>query len=177
MRPLIEEKEQRENIMDWRTRSVSGVLTVAACLAAPGVSRAADLTPAPTTPGVEYRVVVSPDVKGRVVPRSVLTLVYLGQARKWGNGDLIRPVDQSLRSDVREAFSQHVLGKSADELYAYWRQAILENRRPPRVLDSDERVLEYVASTSGAIGYVSAEAPLDGFEVKVVEISDEVSGP
>lgn len=163
--------------MNRRTSSVLGALMVAACLASPGVSRAADVVPGATTPEVRYRVVVSPDVEGRVVPRDVLALVYLGQARKWGNGMDLHPVDQSLRSEVREAFSQHVLGKSADQLYAYWRQAIRENRRPPRVLDSDARVLEYVASTSGAIGYVSADASLDGFEVKVVQVADEAAGP
>jgi len=152
-----------------------GALAVTLCLAG-GVAGAVDL-PQPETATPSYVVVAAPDVEGQMVPRGVLAEIFLGKVERWGSGKLIRPVDQSLRSGVREAFSQQVLGMGSDQLYAYWREAITQNRRPPRVLDTDAKVLEHVASTPGAIGYVSAEAPVASFEVKVIEVADDSNGP
>jgi hypothetical protein len=53
---------------------------------------------------------------------------------------------------------------------AYWQQRIFSGRGvPPPALDSDQAVLEYVASHPGAVGYVSGAAAVGSTKVMSVK--------
>ena len=118
-----------------------------------------------------FRVIVHPQVKGNEVPRAVLSAIFLKQALKWGDGRPVVPVDQSTQSAVRRAFSNDVLGQGIVEVQVYWQRKITAGLVPPPVKTSDEEVVAFVASTPGAIGYISSSTPLpDGVrEVTVVD--------
>jgi ABC-type phosphate transport system substrate-binding protein len=118
-----------------------------------------------------FRVVVHPQVKGTQIARAALSSIFLKQAKKWGDGTAALPVDQSLRAQVRSAFSHETLGKSLLEVQVFWQRQIANGLTPPPVKASDDEVLAYVASTPGAIGYVSARARVPQ-SVKAVEITD-----
>ena len=118
-----------------------------------------------------FRVIVHPQVKGSQIPRSALTSIFLKQAPKWGDGTVVRPVDQSVQSLVRRSFSGDVLQQGIVEVQVYWQRKMSAGVVPPPVKTSDEDVVAFVASTPGAIGYVSAGAPLPDSvrEVSVVD--------
>jgi ABC-type phosphate transport system substrate-binding protein len=118
-----------------------------------GEARAAEGTPA-------YKVIVHPSVTGRSVPRAVLAQVYLGSVTRWGDGQTIAPVDLSSTSPVRKAFSEEVLGLSVDGVRVHWLRRISAGQRPPLSKASDDEVIAFVAAQKGAVGYVSAAAPL-----------------
>jgi ABC-type phosphate transport system substrate-binding protein len=102
-----------------------------------------------------FRVIVHSDVKGAQIPRSVLSAIFLKQALKWGDGRAVVPVDQSVQSAVRRQFSNDVLKQGIVEVQVYWQRKIAAGQLPPPVKTSDEEVVAFVASTPGAIGYVS----------------------
>ena len=137
-----------------------GVVAVLAAGAAPVASADA-----------RFRVIVNPQVKGGQIPRTALSSIFLGRAPRWGDGSEVRPVDQSLRSPLRVAFSNDVHMQGLMEIQVYWQREIAKGRVPPPVKSSDDEVVEYVASTPGAIGYVSTGTALPGTvrEVAVVE--------
>ena len=118
-----------------------------------------------------FRVIVHPDVKGAQIPRSVLSAIFLKQALKWGDGRPVVPVDQSIQSAVRRQFSNDVLKQGIVEVQVYWQRKIAAGQLPPPVKTSDEEVVAFVASTPGAIGYVSPSSTLSGTvrEVAVVD--------
>jgi ABC-type phosphate transport system substrate-binding protein len=118
-----------------------------------------------------FRVIVHPDVKGSQMPRSVLSAIFLKQALKWGDGRPVVPVDQSVQSEVRRHFSNEVLKQGIVEVQVYWQRRITAGQVPPPVKTSDEDVVSFVASTPGAIGYVSSSATLPATvrEVTVVD--------
>jgi hypothetical protein len=58
------------------------------------------------------------------------------------------------------SFSADVLRQPLVEVQMYWQRQIASGHVPPPVKTSDEEIVSYVASTPGAIGYVSAETPL-----------------
>jgi ABC-type phosphate transport system substrate-binding protein len=116
-----------------------------------------------------FKVIVHPNVQGSGIPREVLSSIFLRNVLRWGDGHLIRPVDQSMRSPVREAFTQAVLGKSVDSMAYFWSEKIRSGITPPPVKSSDADVIEYVASTEGAIGYVSASTPVPA-SVKALQV-------
>lgn len=108
-----------------------------------------------------FRVIVHPQVKGGQIPKAVLSSIFLKEATRWGDGSDVRPVDQSMRAPVREAFSMKVIGKPIEGVQAYWTRRFMDGRvLPPPVKASDADVISFVASTPGAIGYVSSSTPL-----------------
>jgi ABC-type phosphate transport system substrate-binding protein len=93
----------------------------------------------------------------------VLADVFLRRATRWSDGGPIQVVDQSLKSEVRVEFTEEVLELTSMAVMSYWQQQLLRGgERPPAVKPSDAEVLEFVAKTRGAIGYV-----LRGFQVAI----------
>ena len=107
-----------------------------------------------------YRVIVHPGVKGNQIPRATLSSIFLKQAPKWGDGSTVQPVDQSMRSQVRQSFAADVLQRPLVELQMFWSRRMATGVTPPPVKQTDEDVVAYVAATPGSIGYVSATAAL-----------------
>jgi ABC-type phosphate transport system substrate-binding protein len=107
-----------------------------------------------------FRVIVHPEVKGSQIPRSALSSIFLKQASKWGDGSIAQPVDQSVQSSVRKSFSSDVLQQALVAVQVYWQRKMASGVMPPPVKTSDEEIVAFVASTPGAIGYVSSGTPL-----------------
>jgi ABC-type phosphate transport system substrate-binding protein len=118
-----------------------------------------------------FRVIVHPQVKGSQIPRSALTAIFLKQAPRWGDGTVVLPVDQSVRSLVRKSFSGDVLQQGIVEVQVYWQRKMSVGVVPPPVKTTDEEIVSFVASTPGAIGYVSAATALPD-SVKAIEITN-----
>lgn len=145
------------------TARLAIALCLGAVVAAPAATRAEG-----------FRVVVHETFPADAVSREELAAVFLKRATRWADGEPIEVVDQSLRSDVRVAFTHEVLDQSSLAVMTYWQQQLVRGgERPPAVKGSDVEVLEFVASTRGSIGYVSREAEVvDG--VKVLQVVDVV---
>ena len=56
---------------------------------------------------------------------------------------------------LRRAFSLALFNKGAQELQNYWNQRYFHGITPPYVLASPQAVVQFVAKTPGAIGYVT----------------------
>jgi len=56
------------------------------------------------------QVIVNPQVKGSQITRTVLTQIFLKKAPRYADGAAAQPVDQSVKSSVRNAFSNRILG-------------------------------------------------------------------
>lgn len=85
----------------------------------------------------------------------------------------VLPIDQTLDSAAREAFSEAVHGKSPSAIVSYWNRMIFSGTEaPPDQVGSDRQVLEFVRDHSGAIGYVSGHAEL-GEGVKELKLASD----
>ena len=81
----------------------------------------------------------------------ILTL----STRTWPSGEKIVVFDQKGES-ARKAFFDFI-GKSPMDVRKKWLRSQLSGEgKAPETLDSDDEVIQRVASTPGAIGYVSA---------------------
>lgn len=137
------------------------ILGLVAVLAAPAVGRA--------NPASPFQVIVHNDVGGTAISRATLAAIFLGKVDRWGSGGQIAPVDLTATSSVREAFSEHVLGMPTAGVRHYWLERIAEGHWPPRTRQTDEEVVDYVASTPGAVGYVAPGTTLPD-TVRVVSL-------
>jgi len=114
----------------------------------------------PAAAEAPYRVIVNPAVKGSQIPRATLSSIFLKQAPRWGDGSPVLPVDQSMRSPIRQSFAADVLQKPLVEVQIFWSRRMARGVTPPPVKQTDEEILAYVAATPGSIGYVSSTVPL-----------------
>ena len=87
-----------------------------------------------------------------------LAHIYRRQKLFWADHTRIVPVNLPADHPLRRSFSRLVLGALPEELDAYWNAQYFHGITPPYVLTSEEAVLLFVATTPGAIGYVSAAA-------------------
>jgi ABC-type phosphate transport system substrate-binding protein len=118
-----------------------------------------------------FKVIVNRANTAASLRRSEVSDLFLKKATRWPQGGAAAPVDQSLASPVRKAFSKVVLGRGVDAVQNYWQQQIFSGRAvPPHVKASDAEVVAFVQSTPGAIGYVSPNAVLNE-EVKTLKLN------
>lgn len=115
---------------------------------------------APAEPTSSFKVIVNSAVPGRKVPRDVLAQIYLGRARKWGDGRPIAAVDLSSTSSVRRAFSSRILEMPVILVQQHWLRAMSAGKVPPRTKETDEDVIAFVAADPGGVGYVSDAATI-----------------
>ena len=77
---------------------------------------------------------------------------------------------------TRELFSRSIHGKSVAYVTRYWHRLIFAGRDiPPRQVDSNAAVIDFVKANHGAIGYVDTGTPLVS-DVKVIAVDERWSG-
>jgi ABC-type phosphate transport system substrate-binding protein len=107
-------------------------------------------------------VIANPSVKADSVSKSELKDVFTGESSSLkGNGHVV-PVFQKEGTTHTEFLSAY-LGESPAAILICWRGMVMSGRASmPKSLDSDAAMVEYVAHTAGAIGYINKTAPHDG---------------
>ena len=133
------------------------------CLLAPGMRSSAQDS--------GFLIVVNTGNEIEAMEKDQISKIFLKKITKWANGSRVEPVDLDSQSPVREAFSRDVHGRSVSSIKNYWQRQIFSGRdTPPAELESDAKVIQFVSSHPGAIGYVSTSANVGN--VKVLRISD-----
>ncbi|UAA40238.1 phosphate ABC transporter substrate-binding protein [Paraneptunicella aestuarii] len=114
----------------------------------------------------EIAVVVSAS-NNNAVSQSEIKRIFLGKLKKFPDGSSVTPINQNAELDLRKAFDEIALGKSASQIKSYWAKEIFSGKgNPPKEVNSDQEVIAEVSSNPNAIGYVDA-ASVNG-SVKVV---------
>jgi ABC-type phosphate transport system substrate-binding protein len=98
--------------------------------------------------------------------RADLARIYERRRRFWNDGARIIPINLPADHPLRRQFSLQVFNRPPEEMQDYWNTQYFHGVSPPYVLASEQAVLEFVANTPGAIGYVNARV-LNG-QVKVL---------
>ena len=117
----------------------------------------------------EFQVVVNADCDLTEISKSDLSKIFQKKSGKLPTGESAKPIDQKKDAGVREAFSKAVHGRSTKQIESFWQQQIFSGKDvPPDQKGTDAEVVAWVKANAGAIGYVSADAPVTG--VKVVKV-------
>ena len=116
----------------------------------------------------DVRIIANPGVKVDTISVRDLKRVFLLQQRTLADGSSVVPVLQR-SGPSHEAFLRQYLDRAGEELQTYYQGLVFTGKGSmPRQMSSDADVLEYVAKTKGAIGYVSTSASTAGVKVLVV---------
>ncbi|MET0553162.1 MAG: hypothetical protein ABW221_09000 [Vicinamibacteria bacterium] len=86
---------------------------------------------------------------------------FLKRTSSWPDGTVAAPIDLSVASPTRAAFSKTVIGQPTEGVVRYWQQTMTSGLRvTPPLVKPEDGVLSLVRSTPGGIGYVSEGAVL-----------------
>jgi ABC-type phosphate transport system substrate-binding protein len=112
-------------------------------------------------------VIANPSLKASDVSKSDLRDVFTGASASL-DGSHVVPVLLK-QGPAHEAFLAAYVGKSDSALAATWRSLVFSGQGSmPKSVDSDAAMVEYVAKTPGAVGYIGKTAPHEGVKVLAV---------
>ena len=107
-------------------------------------------------------VVANPSVKSSEVSADEMKLVFLGQKTSLSDGSSVEPV-LAQGGAAHEAFLKTYVGKTDPALRNHFKSLVFTGKGSmPKSLASDADIVAYVTKTKGAIGYISAAAPVGG---------------
>jgi ABC-type phosphate transport system substrate-binding protein len=113
-------------------------------------------------------VIANPSVAAEGLSKAELRDIFTGASSSLKGGVQVTPVLLK-QGVVNDDFLDLYVGKSDSAFRASWRSILFSGQGAmPKTLDSDMAVVEYVAHTAGAIGYIGKAAPHEGVKILVV---------
>ena len=117
-------------------------------------------------------VIANKSVPVNTLEKTDLLDFYTGDVRKWSDEQQVVVLDLKSKSEVKEIFYKFI-GKSSSRMKSVWlKKMLLGEGDPPVSMNSEEDLLNKVASTPGAIGYISQATVSE--EVKILIVVNEV---
>lgn len=114
-------------------------------------------------------IIANPGVGDESIKPDFIRNVYLGKTAKWKDGVKAEPITLK-GGEIHEVFLKELIGKSDSQFSTFWKKMVFTGKgRPPKEVANEAVVVEFVKSTPGAIGYVSASAPVEGVKVLKVD--------
>ena len=102
-------------------------------------------------------VIVNSGVAVSTISSGDMKAIYKGEKTSWSDGSTIVALAQKKTQPATKLFLENKAGMSLVEYNKHWQQAVFTGAgTPPREFASDAEIVQAVASTPGAIGYVSS---------------------
>jgi ABC-type phosphate transport system substrate-binding protein len=92
------------------------------------------------------------------ITQEELARIYLGKTREFPNGAPVTALDLREGNATRSKFYKTVTDKNDAALKAYWSKLLFTGKAtPPRELNDDEAVKDWVSKNPDALGYVDGK--------------------
>lgn len=105
----------------------------------------------------ELVVIVPADCAVQALDNTQIARLFLGKKNRLPTGEIAVPVDQS-KGPMRDRFYEAFTGKNRARINEYWAQRLFTGTgAPPLQLATSAEVVNYVANTPHAIGYVDSK--------------------
>ena len=128
------------------------------------------LTAGAMTASAQVAVIAHKDVPTDSITKDDLLNYYLGDVQSWGDDLDVVVFDLKARGPVRDTFYEY-LGKTSSRMRSIWLKRKLSGEGdPPESFETEGELLERVASTPGAIGFVQKSNVNDDMVKVLVEI-------
>lgn len=113
-------------------------------------------------------IITHPGNASASVSKDDLDAIYQGKKANWPDGAKIVIAVQE--GAVHESFLKTYVGKTPAQFAASWKKIVFTGKaKAPQECKDDAAIIEFVAATPGAIGYVSDTAAPAGVKVVAVQ--------
>ena len=117
----------------------------------------------------EIKIIANTSVTETTVSGKAVEDIFLGKVVQWKDNAVIHVVTVK-DPKIHQAFLGQYLKKSESQWNAYWKRLVFTGTGIlPEQAETQQALLEYVAKTKGAVGYMEAE-PLSMDTIKILEI-------
>jgi hypothetical protein len=122
-------------------------------------------TLASVTANAQVIVIANPSLKTTDVSKADIRDVFSGNSSSFKDGGHVTPI--LLKGGAaNDEFLSAYIGKADAAFRATWRSLVFSGQATmPRSMDSEAAVVDYVAHTLGAVGYISKATPHEGVKV------------
>ncbi len=104
----------------------------------------------------EVAVIVHPS-NSNSFDQNAIKRIFLGKSRAFPSGGEAIPVGSKDGSPESNEFTSSVLSKTPKQLKAYWAKMIFTGKgTPPKAMESNQSILDIVASNPSFIGFVTS---------------------
>ena len=106
----------------------------------------------------DVMVITNKDVPESNVSQQDIKDIFLGKKTKWSNSSSIHFV---LVKDpaIHEAFVKNYLQKSPSQFQNYWKNMVFTGEgKTPTSFETTQELIEFVAKTPGAVGYIDSSS-------------------
>jgi ABC-type phosphate transport system substrate-binding protein len=118
--------------------------------------------------GMAQKFIVNPSVKSSVTSTAELRDVFTGVTANLKDGSRVIPVTLK-GGETQSNFLRDYVGKSDAAFRATWRSLLFSGEASmPKLVSSEDEMVQYVARTPGAIGYVSDSTKTPGVKVLTI---------
>jgi len=119
-----------------------------------------------STLDAQIAVIAHKDVPIDEISKTLLYDYYTGDRLEWEDGETVIVLDLKPKSELKEEFYEY-LGTSTSRMKSIWLKKMLAGEKdPPETCESEEKMLEKIIKTPGAIGFVHKDKLTD--EVKLL---------
>lgn len=102
--------------------------------------------------------IANPEVPAENLTRSVVRSIFSMRMTSWPSGMPIRVFVLGDKNNLHASFSKRILGVFPHQLRRAWNRQIFSGTgQAPEKVESEREMLDKVARTPGAIGYISEE--------------------
>jgi hypothetical protein len=114
-------------------------------------------------------IIANPGFKASDIAKGELKEVFTGVVTSLKDGSHVTPVILKA-SPTQDEFLLAYIGKADAAFRATWRNLVFSGEATmPKQMESDAAMVEYVAHTPGAVGYIANSSPHDGVKVLAVK--------
>jgi hypothetical protein len=105
--------------------------------------------------------VANSGVKISQITNAEVRAIFMGTRTRFADGSHAVPV--TLKGGAaHEVFLGNYVGETPEEFRSQWRKVVFTGQGAmPKAFDSESALIDYVAATPGAVGYVSRISPQD----------------
>jgi ABC-type phosphate transport system substrate-binding protein len=104
--------------------------------------------------GPRIAIIVSRLIPLSAIDNSSLRNIYLKKVFLDAYGHAYVPVNLPATAELRREFTRTIIHWNETQLQTYWNRQYFQGVSPPYVVESQAAMVEFVAKTPGAIGYV-----------------------
>lgn len=98
--------------------------------------------------------------------KSKIKKIFLGKKKSFSNGRTAILLSASPSDPATDEFNKKVIGKSSNQVNAYWSKMIFTGKgTPPQEMASASEIISAISANPDAIGYVDASAATDAVKV------------
>jgi len=98
--------------------------------------------------------------------KSTIKKIFLGKIKNFSNGRVAILLSPSSNSPIRKEFNKAVLGKSSNQVNAYWSKMIFTGKGvPPQEMKSASEIISAVTANQDTIAYIDAASVTDAVKV------------